>query len=288
MSVLLVTIVTLVGLGIISAIILYLASKKFYVFEDPRIDEVEEALPAANCGGCGYPGCRAFAEALVKADDISSFNCPVGGQDTMTTVANMLGKEAGSAKPQVAVVLCNGTCTNRPKISEYQGATSCAMAHAMGGGDTGCSWGCLGLGDCVAACDFDAMYMDPETGLPVVIEDNCTACGACVTACPKDIMELRNKGPRSRRIFVSCVNEEKGAPAKKSCEVACIGCSKCFKVCEFDAITMANNLAYIDSDACKLCRKCVDVCPTNSIHEINFPPRKPRVKKEEKEATPVE
>ncbi len=288
MSVLLVTIVTLVGLGVVSAIILYAASKKFYVFEDPRIDEIEEVLPAANCGGCGFPGCRAFAEALVKADDISSLNCPVGGQETMSTVADKLGKVAGSAKPKVAVVLCNGTCDYRPKISEYQGAVSCAMAHAMGGGDTGCSWGCLGLADCVDSCDFDAMYMDPITGLPVVIEDKCTACGACVTACPKDIMELRNKGPKSRRIFVSCKNEEKGAVAKKSCEVACIGCSKCFKVCEFDAITMANNLAYIDSDACKLCRKCVDVCPTNSIHEINFPPRKPKVEKVDKETQPVE
>lgn len=287
MSVVLITIVTLAGLGAIAAVILFLASKKFQVFEDPRIDEVEEALPAANCGGCGFPGCRAFAEALVKADDISSMNCPVGGADTMTAVAGILGKEAGDAKPQVAVLRCNGSCEHRPRLNNYQGAMSCAVAAALYGGETGCSYGCLGCGDCVAACKFDAMYMDEETGLPVIIEENCVACGACVEACPKDIIELRNVGPKSRRIFVSCVNKDKGAVAKKSCEVACIGCGKCEKECKFDAITIKDNLAYIDYDKCKLCRKCAPVCPTNSIHELNFPPRKPKVEKTEPEKEPV-
>lgn len=288
MSVVLITIVTLAGLGAIAAVILYLAAKKFQVFEDPRIDEVEEALPATNCGGCGFPGCRAFAEALVKADDISSMNCPVGGADTMSKVAGILGKEAGTAKPQVAVLRCNGSCEHRPKLTNYQGATSCAVAAALYGGETGCSYGCYGCGDCVESCKFDAMYMDKETGLPVIIEDNCVACGACVEACPKDIIELRNKGPKSRRIFVSCVNKDKGAVAKKACAVACIGCGKCQKVCPHDAITIENNLAYIDYEKCKLCRKCVEVCPTNAIHELNFPPRKPKVEQEITEQAPVE
>ncbi len=281
MSIVLITILTLAGLGALAAVILYLASQKFKVFEDPRIDQVEEALPAANCGGCGFPGCRAFAEALVKADDISDLNCPVGGPDVMSTVAGILGKEVGKTDPMVAVVRCNGTCENRPRLNEYEGATSCAVAAALYGGETGCSYGCYGLGDCVEACDFDAMYMDEETGLPVIIEDNCVACGACVDACPKDIIELRKKGPKSRRIFISCVNQDKGAVAKKACNVACIGCGKCVKVCPFDAITMENNLAYIDYDKCKLCRKCVPECPTNAIHELNFPPRKPKAEKKE-------
>lgn len=284
MNIILITVITLAALGGVSAIILYFVAQKFKVFEDPKIDEVEQVLPAANCGGCGFPGCRAFAEALVKSDDISTMNCPVGGAPVMSSVAEILGKAVSAAAPKVAVVRCNGTCDFRPKQTTYDGATTCAIAAAHYGSETGCSYGCYGLGDCVAACDFDAMYMDEKTGLPVIIEDKCVACGACVKACPKSIIELRNKGPKGRRIFVSCVNKDKGALAKKACEVACIGCGKCEKVCEFDAITIANNLAYIDYNKCKLCRKCVSVCPTNSIHEINFPARKTEPKAETEEA----
>jgi electron transport complex protein RnfB len=280
MSVVLISILTLVGLGVASALVLYMASKKFQVFEDPRIDQVEEVLPKSNCGGCGFPGCRAFAEALVKADDISDLKCPVGGSATMTKVSEILGKAVADVKPQLAVVRCNGSCEHRPKLNIYDGAMSCTVAAALYGGETGCSYGCLGCGDCVVACKFDAMYMDEATGLPVVIEENCVACGKCVEACPKNIIELRNVGPKSRRIFVSCVNKDKGAVAKKACAVACIGCSKCFKVCPHEAITMADNLAYIDDDKCKLCRKCVEECPTFSIHELNFPPRKKKVEEE--------
>ena len=280
MSVVLISILTLVGLGVASALVLYMASKKFQVFEDPRIDQVEEVLPKSNCGGCGFPGCRAFAEALVKTDDISDLKCPVGGSATMTKVSEILGKAVADVKPQLAVVRCNGSCEHRPKLNIYDGAMSCAVAATLYGGETGCSYGCLGCGDCVVACKFDAMYMDEATGLPVVIEENCVACGKCVEACPKNIIELRNVGPKSRRIFVSCVNKDKGAAAKKACTVACIGCSKCFKVCPHEAITMADNLAYIDDDKCKLCRKCVEECPTFSIHELNFPPRKKKVEEE--------
>lgn len=280
MSVVLISILTLVGLGVASALVLYMASKKFQVFEDPRIDQVEEVLPKSNCGGCGFPGCRAFAEALVKSDDISDLKCPVGGSATMTKVSEILGKAVADVKPQLAVVRCNGSCEHRPKLNIYDGAMSCAVAAALYGGETGCSYGCLGCGDCVVACKFDAMYMDEATGLPVMIEENCVACGKCVEACPKNIIELRNVGPKSRRIFVSCVNKDKGAVAKKACAVACIGCSKCFKVCPHEAITMADNLAYIDDDKCKLCRKCVEECPTFSIHELNFPPRKKKVEEE--------
>ncbi len=288
MNVVLITIITLSALGVFAAIILYFVAQKFKVFEDPRIDQVEEVLPAANCGGCGFPGCRAFAEALVKADDITSLNCPVGGAETMQAAAKIVGKEVGAAAPMVAVVRCNGSCENRPRTNNYDGAENCTIAATLYGGETGCTYGCLGLGECVDACNFDAMFMDEKTGLPVVVEDNCVACGACVEACPKDIMQLRNIGPKSRRIFVSCVNEDKGGPAKKACSVACIGCGKCEQVCAFDAITIKNNLAYIDYEKCKLCRKCVTVCPTNAIHEINFPVRKPKPPVEKKPAAKTE
>ncbi|MCT4603346.1 MAG: Fe-S cluster domain-containing protein [Marinifilum sp.] len=289
MSIIAITILALCAIGVTAAIILFFVAQKFKVYEDPRIDEVEEALPAANCGGCGYPGCRGFAEALVKADDISNFNCPVGGAAVMSHVGALLGHEVKVADPTVAVVRCNGTCENRPKTNQYDGASSCSIAASLYSGETGCQYGCLGLGECVEACNFDAMYMDKETGLPVIIEDKCVSCGACVTACPNNIIELRKKGPKSRRIFVSCVNKDKGAVAKKACNVACIGCRKCEKECPFDAIVVENNLAYIDYDKCKLCRKCVVVCPTNAIHELNFPPRKekPAVKADAKTVKPV-
>jgi len=279
------TIITLVAIGSAAAIILYFVAQRFKVYEDPRIDEVEEALPAANCGGCGFPGCRNFAETLVKSESWDELFCPVGGNDTMAKAAALLGREAIEQAPKVAVVRCNGTPEFRPRVSEYDGAPTCAIAHSLYAGGGGCPFGCLGCGDCVVVCDFDAIHMEPDTGLPVVIDDKCTACGACVDACPRNIIELRKKNKKDRKIFVSCINEEKGAVAKKNCSVACIGCSKCFKVCAYEAITMENNKAFIDSDKCKLCRKCVPECPTSAILELNFPP--PR-KKEPVEASETE
>ncbi|MCK3683274.1 Fe-S cluster domain-containing protein [Maribellus sp. YY47] len=268
------TIVTLVVIGGAAAVILYFVAQKFKVFEDPRIDDVEGALPGANCGGCGFAGCRAFAEACVKASELGDLNCPVGGNETMGQVASILGLEAVKKDPRVAFIRCNGTCDNRPKTSQFDGATTCAIASSVYSGETDCQYGCLGYGDCVDACDFDAIDLRAGMGVPLILDDKCVACGACVDACPKNLIELRKKMPKDRKVVVACRNQDKGAAAKKACSVACIGCSKCFKECPFDAITMENNLAFIDSDKCKLCRKCVAVCPTNAIIELNFPPRK--------------
>lgn len=272
------TVISLCAMGIVAAGVLYVVARKFRVYEDPRIDEVEDVLPAANCGGCGYPGCRNFAEVLVAADDISGMYCPVGGNDVMAKVAGILDKEIGEYESLVAVVRCAGSPVHRPQTSVYDGAASCAVENLLYVGDSGCPYGCLGQGDCVEACDFDAIHMNPETRLPEVVDDNCTACNACVEACPRDIIELRNRAKKDRKIFVACINEEKGGPAVKSCKVACIGCGKCVRVCPFDAITLENNLAYIDPVKCRLCRKCPPVCPTNAIHEINFPPMKKKEK----------
>ncbi len=265
------TIVILSGMGLLLSLVLFFVAKKFKVEEDPRIDEVEKAMPGANCGGCGYAGCRAFADAAVKAGNLDNNFCPVGGNEVMKKVAAILGYEVKEKAPMVAVVRCNGTCENRAKINTYDGAVSCKVKAALYSGDTACSYGCLGCGDCVEACAFGAIVMNPLTGLPVVDESKCTACGACAKACPKSIIELRNKGPRSMRIFVSCVNKDKGAVAKKACLAACIGCGICAKTCTHEAITVEANVAYIDYNKCKLCRECEALCPTGAIHGVNFP-----------------
>lgn len=275
------TIATLSVIGTSAAVILYFVAQKFKVYEDPRINEVEESLPAANCGGCGYAGCRAFAEVCVKASNLDDLYCPVGGNETMNKVAEILGLEAVKKDARVAYIRCNGTCDHRPKTNIFDGTTTCAIASSVYSGETDCQWGCLGYGDCFDACDFDAIELRADLGVPVIIDDKCVACGACVDACPKDLIELRKKFPKNRKVVVACRNKDKGGVARKACSVACIGCGKCEKECKFDAITIENNLAFIDSDKCKLCRKCAPVCPTNAIIEENFPPRK--IKQEEKE-----
>jgi Na+-translocating ferredoxin:NAD+ oxidoreductase subunit B len=276
-STLLITILSLSLLALISSVILFFIAQKFKVFEDPRIDEVQAVLPGANCGGCGFTGCRNFAEALVKAETLEGLNCPVGGPEIMGKAADLLGKTAAVVDPLVAVLLCNGTPEFRPRTSKYDGAYDCRISNNLYIGETDCSYGCLGKGDCVRACLFDAIYMDIKTELPVIVDDKCVACGACVKACPRHIIELRKKAKKDRKIYVACSNCDKGAPAIRACKVACIDCKKCFKVCEFDAITIENNLAYIDATKCTFCRKCVTECPTNAIVELNFPLRKPKI-----------
>ncbi len=279
-STVLITIICLGSLALFSAVILYFVAQKFKVFEDPRIDEIQAVLPAANCGGCGFAGCRNLAEALVKADTFEGLNCPVGGAPVMAEAAKILGKIAPVVDPTVAVLLCNGTPDARPRTSEYDGASDCRITNSLYIGETDCSYGCLGNGDCVRSCNFDAIHMDPVTQLPVIIDDKCVSCGACVKACPRHIIELRKKAKKDRKIYVACSNCDKGAPARKACKVACIACNKCFKVCAFNAITIENNLAYINAAKCTFCRKCAPECPTNAIIELNFPPRKPKVEVE--------
>lgn len=286
MNFILIAVIVLGAIALVSAVVLYITSKRFAVYEDPRLETITEALPGANCGGCGFPGCGGMADALVKGADAGSIEglfCPVGGQKVMENVADLLGMTVEKTDPMVAVVRCNGTCENRPRIAEYNGLRTCAAIHATGAGETTCGFGCLGCGDCVSACQFEAIHMNPETGLPEVDDEKCTACGACVKACPRSIIELRKKGPKNRRIYVQCVNKDKGPAAMKACKVSCIACGKCFKACKFDAITIENNLSYIDYNKCKMCRKCVNECPTHAITALNFPVKK-IVKVEEKTA----
>ncbi len=290
MNFILIAVIVLGGIALVSAVVLYVCSKKFAVHEDPRLAQVSALLPGANCGGCGYPGCSGMAAALVKGADAGSLDglyCPVGGASVMGQVADLLGMAVANTEPKVAVVRCNGTCELRPRIAGYDGLRTCTAMHSCGAGETACGYGCLGCGDCVKACAFGAISINPETGLPEVDEDKCTGCGACAKACPRHIIELRKKGVKGRRVYVRCVNKDKGAAAMKACKAACIGCGKCEKECQFGAITIENNVSYIDADKCRLCRKCVEACPTHAIIAVNFPAPRPKAVADAQETADV-
>ena len=290
MNFILIAVIVLGGIALVSAVVLYVCSKKFAVHEDPRLAQVSALLPGANCGGCGYPGCSGMAAALVKGADAGSLDglyCPVGGASVMGQVADLLGMAVANTEPKVAVVRCNGTCELRPRIAGYDGLRTCTAMHSCGAGETACGYGCLGCGDCVKACAFGAITINPETGLPEVDEEKCTGCGACAKACPRHIIELRKKGVKGRRVYVRCVNKDKGAAAMKACKAACIGCGKCEKECQFGAITIENNVSYIDPDKCRLCRKCVEACPTHAIIAVNFPAPRPKAVADAQETADV-
>lgn len=273
-SMILTAVLALGAIGAIFAIVLYFVAQKFKVVEDPLIDEIAEVLPGANCGGCGKAGCRAMAEAFVKQGNMDGLKCPAGGDAVAKKVAELLGCAAEESEPQVAVVRCAACHSGETHKNSFDGLRDCAFASSLYAGENGCAFGCLGLGNCAAACQFGALTMDPETRRPVVDDEKCVGCGACVKACPRGVIELRNKGLKNRRVWVNCVNKEKGANARKTCVNACIGCGKCEKTCPFGAVKVENNLAYIDYNICKMCRKCVAECPTGAIQAVNFPPKK--------------
>ena len=267
MNYILTALVVLGAIAIIAAVVLYVCSKRFAVTEDPRIGEVAQALPQANCGGCGFAGCSGLAAAIVKAADngsIEGLACPVGGNETMKKIANILGMTVAEGERRIAVVRCQADCNKRKTIAQYDGLNTCCAMNACGMGETACGYGCLGCGDCAEACSFGGIKINEET----------TACGACAKACPRGIIELRSRGPKDKRLYVSCQNKDRGPAAVKACDVSCIACGKCAKECAFDAISIENNLAYIDPTKCRMCRKCEKACPRHAIVSVNFPPLK--------------
>ena len=261
----------LAAVGVFAAILLFIISKKFHVEEDPRIDMIVEFLPGANCGGCGFAGCRNLAETMVARNTMEGCTCPGNTKENNDKIAEILGVEAGDTTPKVAVVRCQGSCENSPAKVGYDAAPSCFFANTLFAGEGLCPNGCLGCGDCVRACNFGAIHIDELTKLPVVDEEKCVGCGVCAKNCPRGVLEVRPKGTKNRRVYVACNNKEKGAIAMKNCKAACIACGKCAKACPFEAITVENNLAHIDFTKCKACRKCVAECPKGAIVAVNFP-----------------
>lgn len=259
MATILTAVAALGGITILLASLLILANKKLYVQEDPRIDIVEEMLPHANCGACGFPGCRPFAEALVGGQALPG-KCTVSSEEGRMQIARFLGVDVGAQEKVVARLACAGGINVARNRARYEGLKTCRAAAVVAGGGKGCFWGCLGLGDCEAVCDFDAIHMNPFS-LPVVDEDKCTACGDCVEICPKGLFSLH---PASHRLWVACKNEEFGDEILEDCEVACTACGRCAA----DApglIKMVNNLPVIDYSKNHNTRVPIQRCPTGAI-----------------------
>ncbi len=274
MSIVIGAVILLAGLGLTFGVILAVASKFFHVQIDERIEMINEILPGANCGGCGFPGCMGYADAIIMQNAEPTL-CAPGGAGTAEKIASLLGIEVEAGTRNFPIVKCQGTAA--VQAFEYDGIPSCRGASLIQGGFLLCTSGCLGLGDCASVCPVDAISM--ERGIPEIDEEICISCGKCEKECPRQIIELR---PSTDFVHVRCGNREKGKAAKTACPSACIACKKCEKECPFDAIHVIDNLAVIDYEKCKNCGKCVKVCPMNVI--VNLRKERKAREKKEKEA----
>ena len=247
------------ALGLTFGIILAIASKIFHVNVDERVEQICDVLPGANCGGCGFSGCAALAEAIVKGE-ASPSACTAGGNEATKAIGAIMGVEVKESVPVRAQVMCAGCGEKSKRKYLYTGAHDCISASKTSGGDKLCPGGCLGFGTCAAACVFDAItvvdkvaHIDPE---------KCRGCGTCVALCPKKIIKMI---PVSAQVVVECSSTQKGADTRKACDVGCIGCKLCEKACEFDAICVNDNLASVDYEKCTGCGKCAEKCPRKII-----------------------
>ncbi len=253
------TAILVVGvLALLAGLILAIASVVFAVPKDETVEQLKAVLPGANCGACGFSGCEGYAAAMAH-DGAAVGLCSPGGEDVAAATGAILGV-AGSVVKKAAIVHCAGCDTLTEKTHTYRGIASCAAAAKFYGGDKSCSYGCLGYGDCAAACDRAAITV--ENGIAVVDAALCGGCGDCAAVCPKNLISVTTQWQAA---VVRCHSHDKGGVARKLCKAACIGCMKCQKVCESDAITVSNFLASVDPEKCTACGKCVDVCVQHCI-----------------------
>ena len=256
-------IVFLAVLGIIFGIALAIVASRFVVKADPKVEMVRDVLPGANCGACGFAGCMGYAEAVVGNPDVAVNLCAPGKSAVAEKVAEITGKKAEKVEPKIARVFCQGGTSLSQRKFIYTGVKDCTAAVLAAGGDKSCEYGCLGYATCMRACPFDAITMSADN-LPIINKEKCTACGKCVAACPKQVIEL---AVESKAVVISCHSRDKGADTKKKCQVGCIACGICVRTCPVDAIKIDNNVARIDHAKCIVCGLCVRKCPTNAIHD---------------------
>lgn len=255
----LVATITVGAIGLIFGLLLAVAAVIFKVNADERIGKIEEVLPGANCGGCGFAGCSAYANAVVeKGAGIDC--CSVGGAGVAEKIGEIMGKTAEKKTPMVARVLCGGNPDFANNKYEYEGVLDCNAVNRLAGGQKQCEFGCLGYGTCTKVCKFDAIHI--ENGVAKVDETKCTACGMCVNACPKKVIELV---PKNNPMAVLCKNRLIGKETMNMCKIGCIGCKICEKNCPFQAISVNSNLAKVDYERCEACGLCNKVCPKNVI-----------------------
>nr|AIB09465.1 electron transport complex protein RnfB [Halobacteroides sp. TB21] len=267
------------ALGALFAGGLAYASVKFSVKEDPKKESINESLPGIDCGACGYPGCASYADAIVN-EDAKIDLCQPGGQEVKEEIAEIMGLETGGASVEkVAQLMCQGDRDATVYQADYQGIASCNAIN-MEESIKSCPYGCLGFGDCIEICPFDAIYMN-DKGLPEVDLEACTACGKCVEECPRDIIEIVTS---QQEVTAKCKSVLEGSKVSKVCENGCIACTLCEQNCPVDAITMENNLPVIDDETCIDCGKCVEVCPTDSMVELPLESPEEEEKKESTES----
>ena len=247
-------------IGLLIAILLGVAAIQFSVPENEKEIAVRELLPGNNCGGCGYAGCDALAKAIANGEAPVNA-CPVGGTPVADKIGGVMGVKSGESVKMVAFVKCSGTCDKSGLKANYYGISDCKRAAAVPGrGDKACRTGCLGFGSCVSACQFDAIHI--KNGVAVVDGEKCVACGRCREECPNGLIEMI---PYDSKYAVACSSKEKGPKVMAVCDTGCIGCGICAKQCEFDAVTVEDNLAHIDQSKCTGCGKCAEKCPKKVI-----------------------